>query len=93
MLISLKAYQRAQRLYIWIQKQLAHDQPKRRAQAGWVALAQADQFISIELKQHVRQLNAELQKYKQMSQHAEKLPDLEQQAPNDANPPYSIQAI
>lgn len=52
-------------------KQLAHDQPKRRAQAGWVALAQADQFISIELKQHVRQLNAELQKYKQMSQHAE----------------------
>ncbi len=90
---KFEAYQRAQRLYIWIQKQLAHDHPKRRAQAGWVALAQADQFISIELKQHVRQLNAELQKYKQMSQHAEKLPDLEQQAPNDANPPYSIQAI
>lgn len=90
---KFEAYQRALRLYVWIQKQLAHDHPKRRAQAGWVALAQADQFMSIELKQRMTQLNTELQKYKHMSQHVVKLPDLEQQAPNDANPPYSMQAI
>ncbi|WP_109441447.1 hypothetical protein [Acinetobacter haemolyticus] len=90
---KFESYQRALRLHQWIQKQLAYDHPKRRAQAGWVALAQADQFMSIELKKRMLQLNTELQKYKQMSQHVVKLPDLEQQVPNAANEPYSMQAI
>jgi hypothetical protein len=32
-------------------------------------LAQSNQFMSIELKQRVTQLNIELEKYKQMTQH------------------------
>ncbi|RZF51224.1 hypothetical protein EXE30_11660 [Acinetobacter halotolerans] len=91
---QFEAYQRTLKLHQWMQKQLAYDNPKRRVQAGWVALAQSDQFMSIELKQRVMQLNAELIKYKQMSQHGLHLSSVAQHASNNlAKPAYPMQAM
>ncbi|MGV0887407.1 hypothetical protein V6760_11100 [Acinetobacter venetianus] len=75
---KFEAHQRAEKLYQWIEKQLAHDNPKYKIQAGWVALAQSSQFISIELKQRVQELNLELEKYKKMTQYGLTLSSLEQ---------------
>ncbi|MCH7337837.1 hypothetical protein [Acinetobacter sp. NIPH 2699] len=91
---QFEAYQRALKLHQWMQKQLAYENPKRRVQAGWVALAQSDQFMSVELKQRVIQLNAELIKYKTMTQRGLPLSNVAQHASNDiAKPAYQMQAM
>ena len=88
---KFEAHQRAMKLYEWMQKQLSHDNPKQRVQAGWVALAQSNQFMSIELKQRVTQLNIELEKYKQMTQHGLQLSNLGKQAGHHFKPTYPVQ--
>ena len=65
-----------------MQKQLTDDNPKQKVQAGWVALAQSNQFMSVELKQRVRHINAELEKYKQMTRYGVQLEHLSRQ-PHD----------
>ncbi|MEG0604176.1 MAG: hypothetical protein RIQ74_359 [Pseudomonadota bacterium] len=79
---KFEAHQRAYQLHIWMQKQLADDNPKQKVQAGWVALAQSNQFMSVELKQRVRHINAELEKYKQMTRYGVQLEHLSRQ-PHD----------
>ncbi|MDR7018031.1 hypothetical protein [Acinetobacter sp. 3657] len=90
---KFEAYQRALKLHQWMQQQLAYENPKRRVQAGWVALAQSDQFMSIELKQRVIQLNAELIKYKQTTQHGLHLSNVQHASNDVAKPAYQMQTM
>jgi len=68
---------------------------KRRVQAGWVALPQANQFMSVKLKQRVSLINAELEKYKKMTQMGHDFPNLSKQKANTSvsMPSYQIQPI
>lgn len=88
---KFEAHQRAYQLHIWMQKQLANENPKHRVQAGWVALAQSNQFMSVELKQRVSLINAELEKYKQMTQYGMHREQLPQQDQNDVIQNRAIQ--
>ena len=92
---KFEAHHRAVKLYEWMQQQLTHDNPKRKVQAGWVALAQSDQFMSIELKQRLNQLNTVLDQYKKMTQMGHDFPNLSKQKANTSvsMSSYQIQPI
>lgn len=89
---KFEAYQRARHLSEWMQKQLAYEHPRQRAQAGWVALAQSHQFMSVELKQRITRLNTELENYKLLTRHDAQRSSLPKHNHHDsAKRPYPMQ--
>lgn len=90
---KFETYQRALKLYEWMQKQLAHDHPKQKVQAGWVALAQSHQFMSIELKQRITRINAELEKYKRMTQYGVQFAQITPQVKPTTQTKYAMQTM
>lgn len=60
-----EVYLHAYYLHQWINTKL-NGSENDQVQAGWVALQQAEYFLSIELRQKIAEINCELEKYKQI---------------------------
>ena len=62
-----EAYFRATNLNKWILHKLSQGNEMEKVQAGWVALAESVNFMSVELKSRVNEINAQLAIYKRMA--------------------------
>ena len=76
-----EAYQRATQLYSWMKHKLTSGNEMEKVQAGWVALAESTQFMSVELRQKIDAINVQLEIYERLAdpkkQEAKSLPQLQ----------------
>lgn len=62
-----ETYSRASQLYDWLSSKLSLGNEMEKVQAGWVALEESSNFMSVELKPKIDEINRQLEIYRQLA--------------------------